>query len=74
MAKILPDTFHTELDDGLFLVMVDEKAEHPLMAWDLEWLAGRMLNGERIDAIDKAIAGAALSHLLNLSKSQKNPA
>lgn len=60
--QYLPDNFTTEahVGPGCALEVKGPNGEM-LMMHDLRSLSNRFLNGERIDAGDKAAAGAAIS-------------
>ncbi len=66
----LPDNFQTELDSEgtvpVFRVTVPDSDD--LYVINLRYLSDKLLNGERIDAGEKAVAGAALSHLIAVAK------
>lgn len=70
--QYLPDNFTTTAHVGAACVLeVKDENGDMLLMHDLRSLSNRFLNGERIDAGDKAAAGAAISHLVALLKSQK---
>ena len=64
MASYLPEGFKTKRVGQHGLEVTDEKGEL-LMAYALSWVAAKLLNNERLDKAEKAVAGAAIIHLLS---------
>jgi hypothetical protein len=61
-----PDNFTTELDGNA--MTVTSKEGEVLAAYDIKHLANKMVNGGRVDAGERAMAGACLLHLIALGK------
>lgn len=61
-----PDNFTTEINGVSLSVESDGQLLH---CCDLRYLSNKLLNGQRLDRSEIGAAGAAISHLLALTKS-----
>jgi hypothetical protein len=61
---IYPDSFHTEVINEGFYVFGDNNAI--LSCANMRSLSNKLLNNEKVDAHDRAIAGAMISHLISV--------
>ena len=65
-APILTDSFTTELKDKAIHIKSDDGTVE--MMFNLRSLSNKLLLGEKVDKVDMAVAGAAISHLIGMTK------
>lgn len=66
--SVFGDDFSSELLKGSKAIQVTTGDGATQVTMNLRNLAKRLMNGEKTDRVDLAVAGAAISHLLAIAK------
>lgn len=69
-ASLYPDNFHTEIiNDGFFVFGSNNEI---IACSNMRRLSNKLLNNEKVDANERAMAGAIISHLIALQRGNNN--